>query len=162
MKPRLYIETTIPSYLVARTSRELIIAGHQQSTRYWWTKDRSRFDCYISRLVLDEAAAGDPDAAGERLQVLAGIPELPATEHALNLATALVAEGAIPEKARTDAAHIAIAAVHHMDFIVTWNFRHIANAEKEPHIRKVCHIHGWPCPVICSPEQLMVTEGEET
>ena len=162
MKPRLYIETTIPSYLTAWPHRDLVIAGHQQSTRDWWANDRARFELFISRFVLDEAAAGDADAAQRRLDALAEIPELPATDHALDLAFALVAEGAVPQKARTDAAHIAMAAVHRMDFILTWNFRHIANAEKEPHIRKVCQSHGWQCPVICSPEQLMLNESEET
>jgi hypothetical protein len=143
VKPRIYIETTIPSYLTARPNRDLVIAGHQQSTRDWWATDRQRFDLFVSRFVIDEVAAGDPEAARARLDSLIGIPELPATEHALELATALVVEGAVPENARIDAAHI-------------------ANAEKEPHIRKVCLSHGWHCPVICSPEQLMLPESEET
>lgn len=94
------------------------------------------------------------------------IPELAVTDAALELelelALALVAEGAVPEKARTDAVHIAIAAVHGMDFIVTWNFKHIANAQMEPEIREVCRRHGWRCPVICTPEQLLPAEEEET
>ncbi len=103
-------------------------------------------------------AEGNPEAARLRLEVLHGLPELPATEPALALAAALLAEGAVPEKARTDAAHIAVAAVQGMDFLVTWNCRHIANAEMKPLIREVCLRHGWRCPEICTPEQLLPKE----
>ena len=119
-----------------------------------------RFGLHVSQFVLDEAGAGDPEAARLRLEVLRGLPELPATEAALALAGSLMTEGAVPEKARTDAAHIAVAAVHGMDFLVTWNCRHIANAEMEPRIRDVCARHGWRCPEICTPEQLLPKEGE--
>ena len=158
MKPRVYLETTIPSYLAARPSRDTVIAGHQQTTHEWWATCHGRFDLHISQFVLDEVGAGDPEAARLRLEVLRGLPELPATEPAFALAGALLSEGAVPEKARTDAAHIAVAAVHGMDFLVTWNCRHIANAEMEPHIREVCLRHGWHCPVICTPEQLLPIE----
>ncbi len=160
--PRLYLETTIPSYLTAWPSGNAAIAGHQETTREWWVTCRERFELHVSQFVLDEAGAGDPEAARLRLEALRGLPELPATEAALALAIALLAEGAVPEKARTDAAHIAVAAVHGMDFLVTWNCRHIANAEKEPHIREVCALHGWRCPEICTPEQLLPKEEGET
>jgi hypothetical protein len=153
--PRLYLETTIPSYLTARPSDNVVIAGHQESTREWWATCRDRFQSHVSQFVLDEAGAGDPEAARLRLEVLKGLPELPATEAALALATALVVEGAVPAKARIDAAHIAVAAVNGMDFLVTWNCRHIANAAMESRIREVCARHGWRCPVICTPEQLL-------
>ena len=162
MKPRLYLETTIPSYLVARPSTNVIIAGHQQTTREWWATCRERFEVFVSQMVVREAARGDAEAARLRLDVLRGISELPATEGAEALAAALLAEGAVPEAARTDASHIAVAAVHGMEFLVTWNCRHIANARKEPHIREVCLRHGWPCPVICTPEQLMPEPEGET
>ena len=119
--PRVYLETTIPSYLTAWPSGNAVIAGHQETTKEWWATCRERFELHVSQFVLDEAGAGDPEAARLRLEVLRGLPELPATETALTLATALLAEGAVPEKARTDAAHIAVAAVHGMDFLVTWN-----------------------------------------
>ena len=160
--PKLYLETTIPSYLTAWPSWNAVIAGHQQTTREWWATSHERFALHVSQFVLDEAGAGDPEAARLRLESLRDVPELPATESALALAIALLAEGAVPEKARTDAAHIAVAAVHGMDFLVTWNCSHIANAEMKPRIREVCARHGWRCPEICTPEQLMPLEEGET
>jgi predicted nucleic acid-binding protein len=155
VKPRLYLETTIPSYLTAWPSRDVVILGHQETTREWWATCRERFELYVSALVVNEAAQGDAEAARLRLQALQDIPELAASPSAEELAAALLREGAVPAVARIDAAHIAIAAVHGMDFLVTWNCRHIANAEMEPRIRQVCARHGWPCPVICTPEQLL-------
>ena len=161
MKPRIYLETTIPSYLIAWPSRDVVILGHQETTREWWATCRKRFDLFVSPLVLNEAAQGDPEAARLRLEALHDVPELPATVNAETLAMALLAEGAVPSVARIDAAHIAIAAVHGMDFLVTWNCRHIANAEMEPRIREVCARHGWRCPVICTPEQLLPLDKED-
>lgn len=119
MKPRLYVETTIPSYLTSRPSRDLIIAAHQQITREWWEKRRHAFQLYISQLVVDEASAGDPAAARERLKVIQDLPLLDITPEAAVLASGIMASGIIPRKAATDAAHIAVAAVHGLDFLVT-------------------------------------------
>lgn len=162
MTPRLYLETTIPSYLTAWPSGNAVIAGHQQTTREWWATCRERFDLHISQFVLDESGLGDPEAARQRLEAIHGLPKLDITPHVTELADALIAEGAVPAVAETDALHIAVAAVHGMNFIVTWNFRHIANATMEPLIREVCQRHGWPCPEICTPEQLLPEEKEET
>ncbi len=128
VKSRLYLETTIPSYLTSRPSRDLIIAGHQQVTRDWWEKRRDDFRCYLSQLVIDEASAGDPVAARERLKAIRDLPLLDITPGVAELASRILASGKIPRKAATDAAHIAVAAVHGMDFLVTWNCVHIANA----------------------------------
>jgi predicted nucleic acid-binding protein len=155
MKSRLYLETTIPSYLTSRPSRDLIIAGHQQITREWWEKQGNDFQLYISQLVVDEASAGDATAARERLNVLQEIPLLDITPEVAELAADLVASGKIPRKAATDAAHIAIAAVHGMDFLLTWNCVHIANAVNAKAIALICRFKGWECPVICTPEELM-------
>lgn len=161
MKPRLYLETTIPSYLTAWPSGNAVIAGHQQTTREWWATCRERFDLHISQFVLDEAGDGDPEAARQRLDAIKGLPKLDITPRVTELAAALIAEGAVPAVAETDALHIAVAAVHGMNFIVTWNFRHIANATMEPLIREVCLRHGWHCPEICTPEQLLPEEKRE-
>ena len=155
MKARLYLETTVPSYLTAWPSRDLIRASHQQLTREWWARRREDFEVFISQLVLDEAAAGDPVAASERLVVLTDLPLLDLTEEVSSLAAALVASLALPAKAATDAAHIAVAAVHGMHFLVTWNCAHIANAEMATAIQDVCRQHGFIAPVICTPEELM-------
>lgn len=155
MKPRLYLETTIPSYLTSRPSRDLIIAGHQQITRDWWAKRRGDFQVYISQFVLDEAGAGDAIAARERLKVLQPFPLLDITPEVSVLASALVASGRIPPKAATDAAHIAITAVHGMDFLITWNCVHIANAAIIKDLASICRDHACECPVICTPEELL-------
>jgi predicted nucleic acid-binding protein len=155
VNPKLYLETTVPSYLTAWPSRDLIRAGHQQMTREWWQTRRGGFDIYVSQFVLDEAAAGDAEAACERLAVLQGIPILDLTEEVADLAVALKTALALPEKAAADAAHIATAAVHGMHFLLTWNCKHIANAEMFVAIEKACQERGFACPVICTPEELM-------
>jgi hypothetical protein len=120
VKQTLYLETTIPSYLTSRPSRDLIIAGHQQITKEWWEKRRDAFQVYISQLVIDEAGAGDPGTARERTQVIRDFPVLDITPEVGFLASGILASGILPRKAATDAAHIAIAAVHGMDFLLTW------------------------------------------
>jgi predicted nucleic acid-binding protein len=155
MKSRLYLETTIPSYLTSRPSRDLIIAGHQELTREWWEKRSDTFQLYISQLVIDEASAGDPFAAHERLRVLQDLPLLDITPEVMELAAGILASGKIPRKAATDAAHIAIAAVHGMDFLVTWNCVHIANAAIAKALASICREHACECPVICPPEELL-------
>ena len=155
MKPRLYVETTIPSYLTSRPSRDLIVAGHQQITRDWWEKRRDAFHLYISQLVVDEASAGDPGAARERLRVLQELPLLDITPEVEVLTSSILVSGVIPQRAATDAAHIAVAAVHGLDFLLTWNCVHIANALIAKAVAKICGRHGCECPGICTPEELL-------
>ena len=111
MKPKVYLETTIPSYLAARPSRDLLVAAHQQLTRDWWELRRARFDLYISVLVRQEVQAGDILVSDQRLRLLADIPVLPVGDEILRLAEDLVRNGPLPQKAAGDAAHIAIATV---------------------------------------------------
>ena len=155
VRPKVYLDTTIPSYLTSRPSRDVVIAGHQQVTREWWEKRRSAFELYISQLVLDEAGGGDPGAAFGRVKVIQGLPVLDITPEVEELASAILASGVIPRKAATDAAHIAIATVHNMDFLVSWNCVHSANAFIAKAIAKTCGQRGWACPVICTPEELL-------
>jgi hypothetical protein len=155
MKPKLYLETTIPSYLTSRPSRDLIIAGHQQITREWWGRRKKRFDIYLSQLVIDEARMGDAEAARERLKAIRRLPLLDITQEVEDLAARIIASGIIPEKAGTDAAHIAIAAVHGMQFLMTWNCVHLANAILVRKVEELCRNRGYECPVICTPEELM-------
>ena len=145
MKGRLYLETTIPSYLTSRPSRDLIIAGHQQITSEWWEHRRTNFEIYISQLVLDEAGAGDPAMSRERLKLLRSIPLLEITPDVAVLASAFLASGKIPRKAAGDAAHIAFAAVHGMDFLLTWNCVHMANAVIAKSLASICAGHGSAC-----------------
>ena len=150
-----YIETSIISYLTARVSRDLIVAGHQQMTEEWWSVQRNRFELWASELVVEEASAGDASAAAERLKVLNTIEMLDITEEAGFLATALIDRGSLPAKASADALHIAIAAVHNVDYLLTWNCKHIANAEMRPVIESVCRNMGFIPPILCTPEELM-------
>ena len=154
MKPRVYLETTFVSYLTALPSRDLVLAAHQQLTSEWW-QGRERFDLFVSEAVLQEAAGGDPTAAARRTVALRGIPVLAVTEAAANLARDLIAGQAVPAKAAVDAVHIAVAAVNGMDFLLTWNCAHIANAATRAMIDRVCRIAGVAPPVICTPEELM-------
>lgn len=155
MKPKLYLETTIPSYLISWPSRDLIIAGHQQITREWWTKRRRAFDLYISQLVIDEAKTGNDEAAGERLKAIRGLPLLDITKEVESLAIRILTSGVIPAKAATDAAHIAIATVHRMEYLMTWNCVHLANATITKSVARICWQEGFECPVICTPEELL-------
>jgi hypothetical protein len=152
---KVYVETTIPSYLAARPSRDLLIAAHQQLTWEWWESRRPAFDLYISEAVLDESAAGDATLARMRLQLLAEVPILALTGEILKLAEALVTEGPIPRKAAGDALHIAVATAYACDYLLTWNCRHIANAEIQRTVRRVLRRHGFEMPTICTPEELM-------
>ena len=155
MKSKLYLETSIPSYLAGRPSRDLLVAAHQQITRDWWDSRRAEFDLYASELVVQEVRAGDAQLAIRRLATLAGVPLLPVSSEILELAEDLIAEGIIPRKAARDAAHIAIAAVHGCEYLLTWNCRHIANAELDRTIRRVVERHGYEVPGLCTPEELM-------
>jgi predicted nucleic acid-binding protein len=155
MKPRVYLETTVPSYLTAWLSRDLVMAAHQQTTREWWESRRHGFELFVSDLVLEEAGSGDPDAARRRLELLASIPVLDAGQDVDTLAAELMKRVPLPENALADSVHIAIAAVNGMDYLVTWNCTHIANAALRSNIEAVCRQSGYEPPVICTPEELL-------
>lgn len=154
MNDRVYLETSFIGYLTSRPNRDLIVAGHQQLTHEWWEDQRQHFELCISQLVLQEAGSGDPDAAQERLDVLKGIQVLDITQDAINLAQELLSHGALPEKAGNDALHIAIAAVQHIPYLLTWNCKHIANATMRPVIQLVCEQRGLRMPILCTPDEL--------
>lgn len=153
MRPRVYIETSVLSYLTALPSRDLVRAAHQQITSEWWT-NRETFDLFISQAVLAEAGRGDRSAVARRLDAVVGIHVLTATAEAQALARALLKAAALPTKAAVDAAHVAIAAVHGMNVLLTWNCTHIANALMRPRIEHVCRDNGFEPPIICTPEEL--------
>ena len=155
MKRRVYLETTIVSYLAARPSRDLIVAAHQELTREWWDVRRSDFELHMSQLVLDEASGGDPTAARRRLDLLEGIPRVPITEQAIRLAEDLVRSGLMPSKAAGDALHVAVATAHQMDVLLTWNCRHLANAELVQDIGRHLRSLDMEPPVLCTPAELM-------
>ena len=153
-KPRVYLETTIVSYLVAGPSTDVIQAAHQKATRDWWA-GRHRFELFVSRAVVTEAARGNPVVAARRIEALRDIPNLEFGRDVATLARQLMRRGALPVTARVDAAHVAVAAVNGMDFLLTWNLRHLANAGLRGKIEAVCREVGTVPPIICTPEELM-------
>jgi hypothetical protein len=155
MRLRVYLETTVPSYLTAWPSPEVVMAGHQQTTRDWWETRREEFDLYASQFVIDEASLGDSEAAARRLKALADVPLLEPSDDVHRLADQLVKQVPLPAKAAADSLHIAIAAVNGMDYLLTWNCTHIANAALRARIEKVCRDAGYEPPVICTPEELL-------
>ena len=161
MKPDIYIENSIISYLASRPTKNLLAAARQEITYEWWHSRRDKFTLYISELVITEAGEGDPEAAQKRLKLLHGIAQVPLTQEIRALARALITEGALPEKSYADAIHIAAASVHGIKYLLTWNCTHLANAEIKPMVRSVCAIHGYTCPEICTPEELMGDEFNE-
>lgn len=154
MKPTLYLETTIVSYLTALPSHDLVVAAHQQVTRDWW-ETRSAFDLYVSQFVLDEAGAGDAEAAKRRLAAVAGLPVLDLTTEVLLVAGEILRHSGMPAKASIDAVHIAVAAAHGVDYLLTWNCAHIANPMLRGRIEAICRATGFEPPVICTPVEFM-------
>ncbi|NJO14243.1 MAG: type II toxin-antitoxin system VapC family toxin [Thioploca sp.] len=155
MKPKVYIETSIPSYLTARPSNDIRAMANQNVTLEWWENRRSRFDLFVSELVIAEISLGHPDAAKRRMEAIAGLPKLAVSEEVRLLASVLITEGSIPEKAEVDAYHIAVATVNGMEYLLTWNCTHIANAILRPKIEATCRKHGFEPPIICTPQELM-------
>jgi hypothetical protein len=161
MKKSVYIETSIPSYLTARPSRDVRVAAWQQITAQWWDEARDRFELFTSALVIAEASDGHPDAAERRLEALQGVAELLIDEEVQAFAERLISEGGIPEVAKADSLHIAVAAVHGMDYLLTWNCRHIDNASRKPVIRAICTAAGYSCPEICTPLELLPENNDD-
>ena len=154
MKSTVYVETSVISYLAARPSRDLIVAAHQQISQEWWDV-RQRWSLSISALVVAESRAGDAEAAQRRLALLEGVPLLHLSDAATELAEQLLDRAALPPSAKDDALHVAVATVHGMDYLLTWNCKHIANAQQRPRIEAVCRALGYRPPVICTPEELL-------
>jgi hypothetical protein len=144
MKPKVYVETSIVSYVAARPSRDLIVAAHQQITHEWWDVRRAHYDLYVSQIVVREARAGDPSAAARRMQVLQDMPLLDVTAQAALLAEQFILAHCLPQTAAEDALHIALAAIHSLEYLLTWNCTHIANATMRPNIRRYLSRNPFP------------------
>jgi predicted nucleic acid-binding protein len=160
MKRRVYIETSVVSYLASRPSRDVVVAGRQQLTHTWWEERRPVFDLVISQVVLDEVRAGDPDAAQRRLDFVADLPSLDVTTEAAELAATLIERVPLPTQAAADAVHMAVAAYHGVDFLMTWNVAHIANATLRRRVEDVCRDLGYGAPILCTPDELMEDANE--
>jgi hypothetical protein len=154
-RPRVYLETTIASYLTARPSIDLKKARLQRITSCWWNSWRTQFQIYVSSVVIKEARNGDPDAARRRLELLEPFPRLRKDSRSHALAIRLIEGCALPPSARQDANHIAIASVHRMEFLLSWNCAHIANEQLADRISEICRSEGFSCPTLCTPQQLL-------
>ena len=154
MKPRVYIETSVISYLAARPSNDFRAMSNQNVTLEWWELERPKFELVISEFVIAEASLGHPEAAQRRLAALAGLVELQATQGVKALGRELVTRNALPAIAEINALHVAIAAVNGIEYLLTWNCTHIANAHTRPKIEATCRALGYEPPIICTPQEL--------
>jgi predicted nucleic acid-binding protein len=159
MKQTVYIESSVVSYFTARPSKNVVMAGHQATTRDFWER-LPEYEIYISELVLLEVGRGDESAAAARLEAINGFRELEIDEACKALAKALVADRAVPEQYPEDALHIAVASVHSIDTIVTWNFKHMNNPATRSLVRKSVEAQGYCCPELCSPDELLGEDDE--
>ena len=158
---RIYIESTIPSYVVARPARDLLQAARQQLTRDWWDLQREKHELFTSQVVLDEIAFGENAMAQLRLELLQGVPLLQVTDTVKEFARKVLSSGLLPVTADRDAVHIALASAYQMDILLSWNCRHIANAAIQARLRKLAEAAGLTLPVICTPEELMENDYEQ-
>jgi predicted nucleic acid-binding protein len=150
-----YIETSVIGYLTARSTKNLIIAGNMETTRDWWQNRRNDFFLYISQVVLDEVARGDTEIATKRLEIVRDFPLLEVTEAVDELASEFMTKSNLPPKASDDAVHIAVATIHRLDYLLTWNCKHIANAQIQRKLTEICFDLGYKLPTICTPYELM-------
>lgn len=160
MKPRVYVETTIISYLVGWLNQhDLYVAANQELTREWWATRRQGFELFGSAVVIKEARDGTPELAAARLEFMREVTLLEITPEADELKAELLRQAALPSKAELDALHIAVATVHGMDYLASWNCRHIANAVTLPKVYAICRSSGYEPPLVCTPLELM--EGQQ-
>jgi predicted nucleic acid-binding protein len=152
-----YVETSVVSYLTARPNqRDLIVAAHQELTREWWENRRKNFILFASAVVIEEALRGDQLFSQARMALIGQMRLADVTPAARELAARLLLEAGLPAKANADALHIAICAVNGIDYLLTWNCTHLANAFMIPRVNNICRAAGFEPPYICTPEELMV------
>ena len=155
MKPTVYVETSIISYLTGRPSRDLVVAARQEVTRQWWQNAGERFYLLTSPMVQEELSHGDPEAARLRLQAADGLPALPESDDVIRRVADLQANLGLPESALADIFHIAYSVVYEVDFLVTWNCAHIANPHVLRCLRDLAHEMAFFLPTIVTPDALM-------
>jgi len=150
-----YVETSIVSYLRQNPSSQIVTAARQLLTHRWWNEERSQYELVISQYVIDEASAGNSTLTAERMLMLYVIPLWPHSPEIVTLADEIMSLGVLPEKAQVDALHIATVAYHEIQYLLTWNCKHIANAKILPRIHDLLVKQGIPIPIICTPEELL-------
>lgn len=155
MSETVYIETSILGYLTARSTKDLILAANIEITRDWWESRRNAFILYTSEAVLDEVTQGDAEIAAQRLELLRDFPLLALNQSVQDLAAQFLARSSLPPKAKVDAIHIAAATIHGMDYLLTWNCKHIANAQIQGKLAEISLDFGYVLPILCTPNELM-------
>ncbi len=155
MTESVYIETSIIGYLTARSTKNLILAANIEVTRDWWESRRSAFTLYISQVVLDEIARGDTEIAAQRLDILSRLPLVELNKAVRDLSAQFLTRSNLPPKASDDAVHIAAATVHSLDYLLTWNCKHIANAQIQRKLAQISLDFGYQLPIICTPYELL-------
>ncbi|MFH0775589.1 MAG: type II toxin-antitoxin system VapC family toxin [bacterium] len=155
MKESIYLETTVVSYYTSKPSRDIIVLAHQEITRQWWTMARRRFNLFISEVVIEEAGLGDQEAAKRRLEELKDFPHLKLNDRVEEMAQVYMEKLEIPERSFRDAAHLAVASVHNIDYLLTWNCAHLANGKVIKKLIKINESFDIHTPIICTPEELM-------
>lgn len=155
MKESLYLETTVVSYYTSKPSRDIIVLAHQEITREWWYKAIKRFDCFISEVVVEEVSLGDRESAKRRLEELKNFPHLELNDKVEEMAQVYMERLEFPKKSFRDAVHLAVASVHNIDYLITWNCTHLANGEVIKKLMKINGSFGIHTPIICTPEELM-------
>lgn len=155
MKPTIYLDSSLPSYWLPQGDDPIVQARHLL-TRRWWVDELPRFEVFISQVVLDEISGGDPRRAAERLALVREFPMLDIDQEVERAAKHYVDNFAMPRRNMRDAFHLALAAVHEIEYLVTWNYAHLANASKRAHIEALNRRLHLSSPIICSPEELML------
>jgi len=150
-----YLDSNVISYLTARPSRDVVSLAHQQITREWWDRQRHKFELHISELVIFEISRGHAGAARSRLDFVRDLPVLKITPEARALADRIFRATALPDRAASDALHVALATVNGMDFLLTWNCTHIANGVVLKVVNAICRDNGYEPPIVCTPEELL-------
>lgn len=154
-KQKVYIETSVISYLTAKPSRDLIIAGHQKITSDWWHKAKHKFDCYISQIVIEEISMGDKNAALKRMKAIKNLSELTYNQEVKDLASKYLKLLNIPDKSRLDAFHLSFSVIYKIDYLLSWNCRHIANAVVNFKLREFNDKNSLFVPFLCTPQELL-------
>lgn len=155
MSETIYIETSIFGHLTARPTDNLIVAANIKITQDWWNEHRSSFTLYASEIVENEAAKGDPTIATQRLNLLQSLMLLELTEEAFELSQAFLSQSNLPSKASNDSLHIALATVYSLDYLLTWNCRHMANAQIQRKLAQISSDLGYVLPIICTPYEFI-------